>query len=650
MNKWFQLGNFVEGSLKGITPKYIDKSDVIVLNQKCIRNNKIDYSFSQFHDPSKTFNDKKILRIGDLLFNSTGQGTAGRCAFVRNLPTDKKVITDSHILIIRINDYHLAECFSYSFYKEEKFIQSFMDGSTGQGELDKLRLFNVEFRLPEKSNRKAVCEFFNSIDQKIELNNQINVELEGLAKLVYDYWFVQFDFPTPARYAAAVDKPDMEAKPYKASGGKMVYNEVLKREIPEGWEVKKLKEFAKTGSGGTPLKSKKEYYSNATIPWINSGEVNNPFIVSATKFINSNGLAGSSAKLFPKGTILMAMYGATAGQVSLIDIEASTNQAICAISPKKECFKYYLKFALEDLYQYLVNLSSGSARDNLSQDKIKNIHFPIPDDLLIENFHQQVNPMMDRILINLKENQELSDFRDWLLPMLMNGQVKVKEASSYGKYEVEDDLKMVAENEPVYGKEEKLEDLFPTLNYDFELATVVLLTEQRFNCNYGKKYFHKMFSNMQFLASLPKINKLQFAEKGWGMFSKGLAKSIDKEVYIQKSKLDKAYGVYKVKSHYYKEVINWINIPQNKLFVSEVNAMLSIYEKPLIKGSMDRIELLNTVLECIKVLGTYKFPLIYNKMKTWKMEEPEFEYKANKFKPEETMHMVALVRELKMGL
>ena len=259
--------------------------------------------------------------------------------------------------------------------------------------------------------QKSIAKVLSDLDAKIELNNKINRELEAMAKTLYDYWFVQFDFP------------DSAGKPYKSSGGKMVYNAELKREIPEGWEAKKLSQIAKTGSGGTPLSTKREYYENGNIPWINSGEVNEPWIVSTSNFITQKGLDNSSAKLFRRGTILMAMYGATAGKVSLIDIEACTNQAICGISPNKEFYKSFIKFGLEDLYKYLINLSSGSARDNLSQDKIKELRFIIPNDSLLMQFDKLVQPIMKKILTNLKQNQHLTTLRDWLLPMLMNGQV-----------------------------------------------------------------------------------------------------------------------------------------------------------------------------------------------------------------------------------
>jgi len=143
MNNWRKIENLLIYSGKGITPKYVDESSIIVLNQKCIRNHKIDYSFSRYTNDTKAINPNKFIQKGDILFNSTGQGTAGRSAFVDWLPENKRVITDSHILVLRMENYFEAKCLSYSFHSIEKDIMSFMDGSTGQGELDKIRVFNL---------------------------------------------------------------------------------------------------------------------------------------------------------------------------------------------------------------------------------------------------------------------------------------------------------------------------------------------------------------------------------------------------------------------------------------------------------------------------------------------------------------------------
>ncbi|MFC0604583.1 restriction endonuclease subunit S [Winogradskyella pulchriflava] len=339
--------------------------------------------------------------------------------------------SSSDVLTFKVRKNFDSTFVYYSLFRDD-FFEHMMNGSKGtkmpRGDKNQI----LDFPIPDYKfdTQKQIAKVLSDLDAKIEVNNKINQELEAMAKTLYDYWFVQFDFP------------DANGKPYKSSGGKMVFNDELKRDIPEGWEVKQIKDIAKTGSGATPLKSKKEYYENGNIPWINSGEVNASFIISSKKYISELGLEKSSAKLFKKGTILMAMYGATAGQVSLIDIEACTNQAICGINVNEEKFKYYTKFALEDLYKYLIQLSTGSARDNLSQDKIKELNLVIPDDQIISNFHNKVDSNFTNILLNLKQNQKLSELRDWLLPMLMNGQVTVGEAK--------EQLGMVADQEGKY--------------------------------------------------------------------------------------------------------------------------------------------------------------------------------------------------------
>ena len=317
--------------------------------------------------------------------------------------------------IVGFNSYpnESSELFVYYIFEFiKKEIQKTSSGSI-QDNINIDYLTNLQLMVPGKAYQDKIVELLSSLDQKIALNNQINEELEAMAKTLYDYWFVQFDFP------------DENGKPYKSSGGKMVYNDQLKREIPEGWGVEKVSEIAKTGSGGTPKSTTDEYYSNGTIPWINSGELNKSIIISTTNYITEFGLENSSAKLFPADSILIAMYGATAGKVSFLAFESSTNQAICAVTLDDNRLKYYFKFFIEDLYLHLVTLSSGSARDNLSQELIRNLLMTIPDERVVENFFNLVDSYFLQITNNLKQNQELTQLRDWLLPMLMNGQVKV---------------------------------------------------------------------------------------------------------------------------------------------------------------------------------------------------------------------------------
>lgn len=151
-----------------------------------------------------------------------------------------------------------------------------------------------------------------------------------------------------------------------------------KIDIDPEWPKVKLGEVCETSSGGTPLKSKEEYYTDGKIPWLRSGEVFQGEIYSSEIFITEEGLKGSSAKLFPVNTVLVAMYGATAGQVGILKFESSTNQAICGILPNKNFMPEFLYFQLLGLKGLMISLSGGGAQPNISQMIVKDLEIYLP--------------------------------------------------------------------------------------------------------------------------------------------------------------------------------------------------------------------------------------------------------------------------------
>lgn len=324
-------------------------------------------------------------------------------------------VTNQQINSIIVNENFDSDYIYYLFKNNYAVFRNAASGSTAIPILNKTDFDNLRFKVElDLNQQRKMVSILSKIDDKIEINNQINQELEAMAKTLYDYWFVQFDFP------------DQNGNPYKSSGGKMVYHPELKRQIPEGWGVAKVEDIAQTGSGGTPKSTNSSYYIDGEVPWINSGELSQTVITSTSNFITEEGLKNSNAKLFPSGTILVAMYGATAGKVSFLSFEASTNQAICAIMLSDVRMRYYLKNVIEDLYQYLVKLSTGSARDNLSQDMIKNIKVVTPSNEILDKYYHFSNNIIKELTKKQQENEQLTQLRDWLLPMLMNGQVKVE--------------------------------------------------------------------------------------------------------------------------------------------------------------------------------------------------------------------------------
>ena len=376
-------------------------------------------SEQEFQKWTKRVTPKK----GDLLFSY--ETRLGEAAL---MPDGIKACLGRRMGILRPDTKKvLPEYLLYSYIAPE--FQNVISSNTITGAtVDRLSLTdfpNFEMRIPKIDQQQHIVAILSALDAKIALNQRINHELEGMAKLLYDYWFVQYDFPLSAAQAAALGKPRLAGQPYRTSGGKMLFNPTLKREIPEGWEVVTLSQITKTGSGGTPASKNREYYDGGDITWINSGELNSPYILSGTNFITQAGLDNSSAKLFPSRTLLIALYGATAGKTSILLTEACLNQAVCGIIPNDSKFLFYLKFLLSDLYSHLVMMSTGSARDNLSQDLVRNIKVVIPPPEILKQFDEFVGAGIATIANNIQQNQELITLRDWLLPMLMNGQVRV---------------------------------------------------------------------------------------------------------------------------------------------------------------------------------------------------------------------------------
>ncbi len=278
--------------------------------------------------------------------------------------------------------------------------------------LNKTDFSNIEIGMPRKGYQGKVVNILKTIDRKIELNNKINVELEAMANLIYDYWFVQFDFP------------DASGKPYKSSGGKMVYNEVLKREIPEGWGSCDLEDLeGNIITGKTPSTENPEYF-DGEIPFICIGDVRGNMHITKTELTLSKAGADSQDKKYiPKGSICVTCI-ASPGLVGFATEDSQTNQQLNSVVCEKEENRYCLYFFLKDYFRF-AKVKSGNTFANMNKGDFSSIKVVRPENEELKKFSKILEPLIDKVLLNSKENDRLSDFRDWLLPMLMNGQVTV---------------------------------------------------------------------------------------------------------------------------------------------------------------------------------------------------------------------------------
>jgi type I restriction enzyme S subunit len=267
--------------------------------------------------------------------------------------------------------------------------------------------------------QQKIASVLSSLDSKIELNNLINAELEAMAKTIYDYWFVQFDFP------------DKNGKPYKSSGGKMVWNEELKREVPEGWEVKGLRTLIEIHRG---ISYTSKDIEGDGIPMINLNSFNLNGTYKAEGVKNYSGKY-SEKNLIKNGDLLIAATDVTRnaeiiGKAILVP-DYYTDSLVFSMDIAKISSNHLpvsflmMLFNSNHYHNYIKWYATGTIVLHLNLDGVNRYVSEIPPSNILHMFDEFYMPIANRIYNTAKENKELSELRDWLLPMLMNGQVKV---------------------------------------------------------------------------------------------------------------------------------------------------------------------------------------------------------------------------------
>jgi type I restriction enzyme S subunit len=280
----------------------------------------------------------------------------------------------------------------------------------------------MEIEIPkELTTQQKIASVLSALDSKIELNNRINAELEAMAKTLYDYWFVQFDFP------------DKNGKPYKTIGGKMVWNEELKREIPEGWEVKSIDYYANVidphPSHRAPLEVIDGY------PFAGIGDIDEFGIID----INKARVIDEEFVLKQERDYTINDYSIGYGRVGTVGkvvklrkqpFRFALSPTMAIINPKNNSLPSFVYFTVNNptFLQWVNKYTSGSTRPAIGIQHLRTIPVIKPivySENLLEKFEKAVESSFKQTDILNKENQKLTELRDWLLPMLMNRQVKI---------------------------------------------------------------------------------------------------------------------------------------------------------------------------------------------------------------------------------
>ena len=346
--------------------------------------------------------EKYILKENDIVFARTGNST-GRSYFYEK---QHGTFVYAGFLIKFSLDPNKVNPRILKYYTHSKpyfdWVNSFDTGAT-RGNINAKTYGDMEIELPSRKVQDKIVSILSSLDRKIELNNKINADLEEMAQAIFKNWFVDFE-------------------PFK--DGKFVDSELGM--IPEGWKVGTLGEFCKCLLGGTPSRSKEEYW-NGEVNWINSGEINKFRILEASEKITELGLAKSATKLLPKKTTVLAITGATLGQVSLLEIDTCANQSVIGVLENTEVPYEYIYPFIKDRIEMLIQHQTGGAQQHINKDNVESLIFLLPAINVLEDYISLVSPMYKRIESQCFENLYLSLLRDTLLPRLMSGELEVPE-------------------------------------------------------------------------------------------------------------------------------------------------------------------------------------------------------------------------------
>ena len=405
MSEWKSLSSITSKIGSGSTPRggnsvYSDSGISFIRSQ-----NVLDMDFSTenlafINDSQAEKLNNVIVEKNDILLNITGDSIA-RCTVVPEEILPARV--NQHVSIIRCKNTEESKYVMYYLQYMKKYLLQISKVGGTRNALTKEAIGKLPIKISDDCNK--ISKILDNIDQKIQTNNQINQELEAMAKILYDYWFVQFDFP------------DQNGKPYKSSGGKMVYNPELKRQIPEGWGVASLFDVAEV-QYGYPFSTD---YFNSTgdgVPVIRIRDIlGNDITNYSTEEVEDK-------YKINVGDVLIGMDG-NFHMNYWIKENCYLNQRVVKVNSDK-LPNMVLKYQIEPFIKLREKSVSRTTVGHLSDKDLKAINVILPKEKNLSPIFERFESILKNIIINQQQNQELTRLRDWLLPMLMNGQVKAE--------------------------------------------------------------------------------------------------------------------------------------------------------------------------------------------------------------------------------
>ena len=422
MSEWkeYKLGDVASVQTGPFGSQLHQKDYVIagtpIITVEHLGDNRITYqNLPKVSDEDKQRLKKYHLQEGDVVFSRVG--SVDRRALVTK--KEDGWLFSGRCLRVRGNDKKAIGAFlSYYFGQEsfKEYVRRIAVGAT-MPSINTTILSEIVIKIPDLPTQTAIAEILSSLDDKIELNNKINQELETLAQTLFKQWFIDFEFPNE------------NGEPYKSSGGEMVDSEL--GEIPKGWEVKTLDDIL-TVKGGTTPSTKESIYWDGDIYWTSPRDLSNlksPLLLDTEKKITPLGLKKISSGLLPKGTLLLSSR-APIGYLAITDIETAINQGYIAINGKNGFSNLFILCWLKSNMNSVIERANGSTFLEISKSNFKQIKIVIPSVESQNNFTNQFELMFEQIRVNTIEINELTNLRDTLLPKLISGELEINEISN----------------------------------------------------------------------------------------------------------------------------------------------------------------------------------------------------------------------------
>ena len=354
-------------------------------------------------------NENKKPQKGDILYSVVG--SFGKPVYV---DFDKQMVFQRHIAILRPKRNVNARFIYYTMLNPQfyKLVDKLAIGCSQRTvTLDTLR--NIEISLPDKDIQDKTVEVLSLIDRKIDENCKINDNLEQQLTTLYDYWFTQFDFPNE------------NGKPYQSSGGKMVMNNCLKKKIPNGWNVESVysNQLSSIIKPGVDKFDTKTYFATADIKGtsLSSGTL----IDYENRENRANMQPNVNSVWFAKMKDSIKHLYLNEEMLPIIS-SSILSTGFCGLQCSDVSFEYMASYISNTYFEtHKDMLAHGATQEAVNNDDLAGIHIVIPDDKTLQNYHRITQPIYSQISKNICENQELVKIRDWLLPMLMNGQATI---------------------------------------------------------------------------------------------------------------------------------------------------------------------------------------------------------------------------------